>query len=106
MYFNFFLCFIAAKSFDDLLSLAVYCRDRVNSYMFVYALSVVMLHRPETRNLRLPSHVEMFPSLYMGPSVFSRAREEAEVVPVDSRVRIGRTVVKIGRGGDGDAVWN
>ncbi|XP_025414834.1 phenoloxidase 1-like [Sipha flava] len=80
--------FMATKSFDDLLSLAVYCRDRVNSYMFVYALSVVMLHRPETRNLRLPSHVEMFPSLYMGPSVFSRAREEAEVVPVGSRVPI------------------
>ncbi|XP_022160595.1 phenoloxidase 2-like [Myzus persicae] len=77
-----------AKSYDDLLSLSVYCRDRINPYMFTYALSVVLIHRPDTRNLRLPSHSEMFPSLYMDSSVFARAREESAVVQAGSRTPI------------------
>jgi len=80
------LRFTAAKSFDELLSLTVYARDRVNPYMFIYALSVVLTHRPDTRNLELPSHVEMFPSLYMDATVFGRAREESAVVQTGSRV--------------------
>jgi len=68
------------------MSLAAYCRDRTNPYMFIYALSVVVIHKPETRGLELPSHAEMFPSLYMDSSVFNRAREESEVVQAGSRV--------------------
>ncbi|CAH1733225.1 phenoloxidase 1-like [Aphis gossypii] len=80
--------FMDTKSFDELLSLAVYCRDRINPYMFIYALSVVVTHRPDTRNLELPSHVEMFPSLYMDATVFGRAREESAVVQTGSRTPI------------------
>lgn len=82
----FYVCLAAAKSVDELLSLAAYCRDRTNPYMFIYALSVVVIHKPETRGLELPSHAEMFPSLYMDSSVFNRAREESEVVQAGSRV--------------------
>lgn len=84
--FDFFLCWTATKSFDELLSLSVYCRDRINPSMFIYALSVVVIHRPDTRNLNLPSHAEMFPSLYMNSSVFGRIREESQVVQPGSRV--------------------
>ncbi|XP_026816301.1 phenoloxidase 1-like [Rhopalosiphum maidis] len=80
--------FMDTKSFDELLSLSVYCRDRLNPYMFIYALSVVVTHRPDTRNLELPSHVEMFPNLYMDSSVFSHAREESSVVQPGSRTPI------------------
>ncbi|XP_050441248.1 phenoloxidase 1-like [Adelges cooleyi] len=66
---------------DELVSLAVYCRDRMNPLLFFYAMSVVMIHRPDTRTIQLPSHVEMFPKLYMHSSIFSRAREEAFVLP-------------------------
>lgn len=38
--------------------------------------------------MRLPSHAEMFPNLYMNPVVFNRAREEAEVIEAGSRVSI------------------
>ncbi|VVC24126.1 Hypothetical protein CINCED_3A001218 [Cinara cedri] len=79
---------MATKSFDELLSLAVYMRDRINPYMFIYALSVVVIHRPDTRNVELPSHAEMFPSLYMDSSVFGRAREESAVVQSGSRTPI------------------
>lgn len=64
-----------------------------------------MLHKPETRDLRLPSHAEMFPNLYMNPVVFSRAREEAEVVGAGSRVRtlvnFAVAVLYAGVGGEG-----
>lgn len=86
--YTYLINFTATRNFDELLSLSVYCRDRINPYMFVYALSVVMLHRPDTRNLELPSHAEMFPGLYMDSSVFSRAREESVVVQPGSRVNI------------------
>lgn len=84
----YFYVFLDTKSYDELLSLSVYCRDRINPYMFTYALSVVIIHRPDTRNLRLPSHSEMFPSLYMDSAVFSRAREESAVVQAGSRVSV------------------
>ncbi|XP_050439526.1 phenoloxidase 1-like [Adelges cooleyi] len=80
--------FMAAKNYDEFLSLSVYCRDRINSYMFIYALSVAMIHRPDTRNLPPPSHAEMFPSLYLDSSVFSRAREESVVIQAGSRTPI------------------
>lgn len=72
---------------DDLLSLAAYCRDRVNLGLFVYALSVTILHRPDTRHLKIPLLSETFPSLFLENEVFSRAREEASVTPIGSRVR-------------------
>lgn len=80
------LYFAAPKVFDEFLSLSVYCRDRINPYMFNYALSVAMVHRSDTRDITLPSHAEIFPNLYIDASVFSRAREEAIVVQPGSRV--------------------
>lgn len=54
-----------------------------------------MLHRPDTRNLNIPSHVEMFPFFYMDSSVFNRAREESVVVTKPgARVRIPIYVVQ------------
>lgn len=80
--------FSATRNVDELLSLCVYCHDRINPHLFIYALSVVMVHRPDTRNLTLPSHAEIFPKLYMDSSVFSRIREESAVVESGSRVSI------------------
>ncbi|XP_050441246.1 phenoloxidase 1-like [Adelges cooleyi] len=76
-----------AKTTDELMSLAVYCRDRMNPLLFIYAMSVVMIHRPDTRTVQLPSHVEMFPKLYVQSSIFNRVLEEA-FVPVDIRVPV------------------
>lgn len=64
----------------------VYARERVNPYLFVYAASIAILHRSDTQNVSLPSHVEVFPKLYMDNTVFGRALEETSVVPDGSRV--------------------
>ena len=74
------------RTVEDLLSLAAYCRDRINPQMFVYSLSVAILHRPDTKHLTIPRLSEVFPDKYMDSRIFNRAKEEANVVPAGSRV--------------------
>lgn len=76
------------RTYDDLLSVSVYCRDRVNPEMFIYALSVAILHRPDTKDLPIPPLSEIFPDKYVDSGIFARAREEANVVPAGSRVLV------------------
>lgn len=79
---NFFLCISAeAKSIDELLSIAVYARDRLNPFIFNYALSVALLHRQDTKDLTIPLFVETFPEKFMDAKIFARIREEAFIVP-------------------------
>lgn len=75
------------RTYDDFLSVAVYCRDRVNPNMFIYALSVAILHRPDTKDLPVPPLTEVFPDKYMDSAIFSKAKEEANLVPEGARVR-------------------
>lgn len=71
---------------EDLLSLAAYCRDRVNPQMFVYCLSVVLLHREDTKHLKLPSLNQIFPDMFVETKIFTRARIDANVAPNGIRV--------------------
>lgn len=73
---------------DDLQSVAVYARDRVNPYLFNYALSVAILHRTDTKDLDIPPFIQSFPDKYLDSKVFNRAREEATVVSDGSRVKL------------------
>ncbi|XP_059616952.1 phenoloxidase 2 [Phlebotomus argentipes] len=77
--------FLGMRSVDDLLSVAVYARDRLNPYLFHYALSVALLHRPDTKDLPIPNFMETFPDKFMDSKVFASVREEAAIVPVGSR---------------------
>nr|CAH7714652.1 unnamed protein product [Callosobruchus chinensis] len=77
--------YLGMRSVDDLLSVAVYTRDRVNPYLFNYALSVALLHRPDTQDLDLPSFIRTFPDKYLDSKVFGKARENATIVPVNAR---------------------
>ncbi|XP_023245052.1 phenoloxidase subunit 1-like [Copidosoma floridanum] len=77
--------FMGMRTVEDLMSLAAYTRDRVNAQMFVYSLSVAILHRPDTRNLMIPTLSEIFPDKYIDGSVFHRAKEEANVIPAGQR---------------------
>lgn len=80
--------FLGMRNVDELQSMALYARDRVNPYMFNYALSVAILHRKDTQDLDLPSFIASFPDKYVDSRVLSRAREEATIVPAGSRVYI------------------
>lgn len=69
----------------SLLSIAAYVRDRVNIYLFQYALSVAVQHRKDTKDLVLPSIVNQFPDQFVDPTVFPKAREEAAIVSQENR---------------------
>ncbi|KAK9503580.1 hypothetical protein O3M35_010109 [Rhynocoris fuscipes] len=73
------------RSLDDFMSASVYCRDRLNPFLFNYALSVAILHRPDTKRLPIPSLCQVFPEKFMDGAIFSRAREEANIVPGGQR---------------------
>lgn len=83
----------AAKSSDELLSLAVYSRERVNPYMFQYAFSVALLHRKDTQHLKLPSIVSTFPDRFFHSKILGKAREHASIVPANRRVRINLSLL-------------
>ncbi|KAF2893372.1 hypothetical protein ILUMI_12800 [Ignelater luminosus] len=80
--------FMGMRNVDELQSMAIYARDRVNPYMFNYCLSVALLHRKDTQDIDVPSFIESFPDKYVDSKVFTRAREEATVVPDGSRMPI------------------
>nr|Q8I6K1.1 RecName: Full=Phenoloxidase 1; AltName: Full=Prophenoloxidase-I; Flags: Precursor [Holotrichia diomphalia]BAC15603.1 prophenoloxidase-II [Holotrichia diomphalia] len=80
--------FLGMKDTDDLQSMAIFARERVNPYLFNYCFSVAILHRPDTQDLDIPSFIQTFPDKYLDSQVFSRAREEATLVPEGQRVPI------------------
>lgn len=80
--------FLKAANIDELQSLGVYIRDRVNPYLFVYAFSVAILHRKDTQGMNPPNFAKTFPDKYFQNQVFTKAREETAVVPTGSRTPI------------------
>lgn len=68
------------RNLDDFLSAAVYARSHLNPYLFVYAYSVALLHREDTKNAHLPPLAELFPEKYVNGGFFASAREEANTV--------------------------
>lgn len=80
--------FMGVRNTDDLMAVAAYARDRVNPYLFNYAFSVALLHRPDTKDLDVPSIVNFFPDKFFDSQTFVKAREETNIVSSGSRVPI------------------
>lgn len=80
--------FLDMENVEDFLSASVYCRERINPYLLVYAMSVAIIHRKDTQNMSLPSLAEVFPDKFMDRGIFSKARKEANIIPPGSRVPI------------------
>lgn len=59
----------------------------MNPYLFQYAFSVALLHRPDTKDLELPTMLHSFPEKFFHSKVIGAAKEYAAVVPADKRVR-------------------
>ncbi|XP_050510953.1 phenoloxidase 1-like [Diabrotica virgifera virgifera] len=77
--------YLGMRNVDDLLSVAVYTRDKVNPYLFNYCLSVALYHRADTKDIDLPSFIRTFPDKFVDSRLFGQAREEATIVPVGAR---------------------
>lgn len=60
----------------------------MNPYMYIYALSVSLQHRTDTKGIPIPSLAEIFPEKYIAKSVFTKVKEQSYAVPVEERVSI------------------
>lgn len=80
--------FLSMKTYEDLLSLTIYCRDRINPGMFMYCLSVAILHHPETKHMPIPTGAEIFPDKFIDGQSISKAKEHAAIVPENLRVPV------------------
>nr|CAQ63321.1 hemocyanin 1 precursor [Thermobia domestica] len=74
-----------ANDWNTFLSTACWARDRINEGQFVYALSVAVLHREDTKGVVLPPAYEIYPHLFVNSEVIHQAykakmRQEAAVV--------------------------
>lgn len=65
---------------DEFLSLALYCRDNLNPYLFNYVYSVALLHRPDTKGVPLPPLIKIFPDKFMGGDTFVRIQERFSIL--------------------------
>lgn len=73
---------------SSLLSTCCFLRDRLNPGLFQYTYAVCMQHRSDTRNIPIPSIVQIFPDNFMAQSVFPQAQEEATVLNSSLRRKI------------------
>lgn len=80
--------FMSQRTIEDLISAAAYVRDRINPQLFSYALSVVTLHRKDTKGVDIPNYVETFPDKFVDPRAIRQAREDLSVVGQGSRTPI------------------
>ncbi|XP_058464646.1 phenoloxidase 8-like [Malaya genurostris] len=80
--------FISQPDVASLMSVATYCRDRLNPVLFQYGLAVAIQHRPDTKDVNIPSIVSLFPDQFVDPAVFPKLREEGSVVQQANRMVI------------------
>lgn len=71
--------FMAQPDTKKLFAVAAYCRDRLNPYLFQYALSVTITHRGDTKHLQQPPVVNIFPAQFVDPAIFPRINEEGKL---------------------------
>ena len=81
--------FLQQPDFATLMSVATYCRDRLNPVLFQYSLAVAVQHREDTKDVNIPSIVSLFPDQFVDPAVFPKLREEGAAVQQENRVCIG-----------------
>lgn len=79
--------FVKVPDASSLVGIATYARDRLNPYLFQYALSVAIQHRPDTKDVPIPSILDLFPDQFVDPSTFPKLREEGSIVNQAQRVQ-------------------
>ncbi|XP_068086719.1 phenoloxidase 1 [Anabrus simplex] len=80
--------FMGMRTYADFVSLLVFCHEHINPGMYQYAMSIAIFHRNDTGGAIVPSIANVFPDKFVDGAVFSRCREEANMVPVENRIPI------------------
>lgn len=64
----------SAKDCDTFYKTAVFLRNKINEGLFVYVLSVVILHHPSTQGIVIPPIYDIFPSFFHNTEVLTTAQ--------------------------------
>jgi tyrosinase len=102
---NLIKLFVETPKVDDLLTMAVYLRDEINTELFNYSLSVALLHRKDTRGVKIPSLIETFPYKFLHPNIIQRAKRDLNILPSNFRSPIIVPVNKISPLDDEQKLW-
>lgn len=62
-----------AKDFDTFIRACCWFREHINEGMFVYALTVAVLHRDDCRGILLPAPYEIYPYYFVNSDVIHKA---------------------------------
>lgn len=63
-----------AKDWDTFIRTACWLRERINSGMFVYTLTIAVFHRTDCNGIILPSPYEIYPFLFVDSAIIKRAQ--------------------------------
>ncbi|KAG4078999.1 hypothetical protein HA402_001654 [Bradysia odoriphaga] len=69
-----FHLFYYAKDFETFYKTLVWARFHVNEGMFIYALTVAVLRRPDTRGIELPAPYEIYPYYFFNTETIQKAQ--------------------------------
>ncbi|XP_003492869.1 hexamerin [Bombus impatiens] len=79
----------SAKTFDVFYNTAVWARFYVNELMYTYALSVAVIHRHDTKLIKLPPLYEVLPHFFFNDDVMQRTYDIAMGSTVDEKKTVG-----------------
>ncbi|XP_076243477.1 hexamerin 70b-like [Calliopsis andreniformis] len=63
----------SAQDFDTFYNVAVWARFNLNELMYIYSLSLAVIHRPDTRFIKLPPLQEILPHFFFNEDVMQKA---------------------------------
>ncbi|XP_046751829.1 arylphorin subunit alpha-like [Diprion similis] len=70
-----FKIFYYAKDFDTFYLTAAFAKRFVNEGVYVYALGLAVVHRPDTKYIRIPYSHELYPFVYFNNDVMQSVNE-------------------------------
>nr|CAZ66714.1 hemocyanin subunit 3c [Pandinus imperator] len=73
---EFYEMLIGAETFDEFLDLCHQARDFLNEGLYVYAVSVAILHRDDCRGITLPPIQEIFPEKFVNVETLNSAHSK------------------------------
>ncbi|KAJ8972028.1 hypothetical protein NQ314_000411 [Rhamnusium bicolor] len=71
-----------AKDYQTFYKTAVWARENVNEGMFLYSLSVAIVHRSDTHGIQLPPIYEVYPHYFYSTEVIHQAYQYKQMHPM------------------------
>ncbi|XP_046434007.1 arylphorin subunit alpha-like [Neodiprion fabricii] len=70
-----FKVFYYAKDFETFYKTAAFARNFMNEGVYIYAFSLAVLHRPDTKSMRIPYFHEIYPYIFFNTEVIRNSYE-------------------------------